>query len=148
MIIRWRWLPCSIYHCDAKERLLSRVQSLLQPGSRISRKPLSLCRSFLDAPPFLAFLARKYWVKNCSHPKSDRILEVSLQTSSLFSWAEEILYYMHSLYRVNSSSSSSMYCMQYGRALIHRTSPAQGIIKQRKTREQRVSEFQCQRLRQ
>ena len=55
---------------------------------------------------------------------------------------------MHSLYRVNSSSSSSMYCMQYGRALIHRTSPAQGIIKQRKTREQRVSEFQCQRLRQ
>ena len=39
MIIRWRWLPCSIYHCDAKERLLSRVQSLLQPGSRISRKP-------------------------------------------------------------------------------------------------------------
>ena len=54
----------------------------------------------------------------------------------------------YSLYRANSSSSSSMYCMQYGRALIHRTSPAQGIIKQRKTREQRVSEFQCQRLRQ
>ena len=55
------------------------------------KEALSLCRSFLDAPPFLAFLARKYWVKNCSHPKSDQILEVFLQTSSLFSWAEEIL---------------------------------------------------------